>query len=146
MITQNARLPRWRAVVLCLAGVLAMVKPLASGVTMYRSTLPAPVTNYSEIYGWVADAGPYTVDELSRAQQRLRVIGFPRERFSDDETARAAAEVRTFALADVRRRRTEEAERSRRALADRAVAVVMTSLGAGGICFYLWLGYVLWRE
>jgi hypothetical protein len=146
MITQNVRLPRWRAAVLCLAGVLAMIKPLASGVSLYRETLPAPVTNYSEVYGWVADAGPFTPDELSRGHQRLRVIGFPRDRFGDDEVARAAAEVRASALADIRRHRAEAEEHSRRALADRAVAVLMSALGAGGICFYLWLGYVLITE
>jgi hypothetical protein len=146
MITQNVRIPRWRAVVLCLGGVIAMTKPLTGGVSLYRSTLPAPVTNYSSLYGWVEERGPYNANERWRAEQRLRVIGYPREHFSEGEIQEAAAVVRSLGLGEVRRRRVEEKERAERALGDRAVAVVMTGLGAGGIVFYLWLGYTLLHE
>jgi hypothetical protein len=113
---------------------------------MYGATLPGKVTNYSELYGWVEESGPYNENERLRAEQRLRVIGFPRDQFTADETRRSAAEIRTLGLADVRRHRIEELERARSAAGDRVVAVVMTALGAGGICFYLWLGCVLMRE
>jgi hypothetical protein len=143
MITENVRMPRWRAVVLCLAGVLAMTKPLASGVSLYRATLPAPVSNYSSLYGWVEQSGPYNTNERWRAEQRLRVLGYPRERFTPAEVEQAAAEVRDLGLAEIRRLRVEEAEKSRRAAGDRAVAVLMAALGACGVAFYLWLGYAL---
>src|SRR4051812_44111388 len=143
MITQAVRIPRWRAVVLCLGGVIAMTKPLTGGVSLYRSTLPSPVTNYSSLYGWVEETGPFNANERWRAEQRLRVIGYPREHFSDAEINDAAMAVRSLGLAEVRRQRVEEMERADRALGDRAVAVVLTSLGAGGVIFYLWLGYTL---
>src|SRR5437764_13513076 len=99
MITQNVQIARWRAVVLCLAGVLAMTKPLASGVSLYRSTLPAPVNNYSALYGWVEESGPFNANERWRAEQRLRVLGYPRDEFSTREIERAAADVRGWGLA-----------------------------------------------
>ncbi|MDB5323614.1 MAG: hypothetical protein JWN40_5245, partial [Phycisphaerales bacterium] len=70
---------------LCLAGVLAMIKPLSSGVNLYRATLPAPVTNYSALYGWVEESGPFNANERWRAEQRLRVLGYPRDQFSPQE-------------------------------------------------------------
>jgi hypothetical protein len=146
MITQNVRLPRWRAVVLCLGGVIAMTKPLASGVSLYRSTLPSPVPNYSSLYGWVEESGPYNANERWRAEQRLKVIGYPRDRFSEAEVQEAAGAVRSLGLAEVRRHRVEEKERSDRALGDRAAAAVLTVTGAGGMVFYLWLGYALLHE
>src|SRR6266550_3213846 len=75
MITHNVAMPRWRAMVLCLAGVLAMTKPLATGISLYRETLPAPVSNYTTLYGWVESAGPVNANERWRGQQRLRAIG-----------------------------------------------------------------------
>jgi hypothetical protein len=115
-------------------------------VSLYRSTLPSPVTNYSSLYGWVEETGAFNANERWRAEQRLRVIGYPREHFSDAEINDAAAAVRSLGLAEVRRHRVEEKERADRALGDRAVAVVLTSLGAGGVVFYLWLGYTLLHE
>jgi hypothetical protein len=146
MITQNVRIPRWRAVVLCLGGVIAMTKPLTSGVSLYRSTLPLPVTNYSSLYGWVEESGPFNANERWRGEQRLRVIGYPREHFTQAEIDEAAAAVRSLGLGEVRRHRLEEKERADAALGDRAVAVLMTGLGAGGVLFYLWLGYTLLHE
>ena len=146
MITQNVQIPRCRAVVLCLAGVLAMTKPLASGVSLYRSTLPAPVTNYSALYGWVEETGPFNANERWRAEQRLRVLGYPRDQFSPQEVEQAAADIRRLGLAEIRRFKMEEAEKSRRALADRAVAVLIGAIGAGGVLFYLGLGYSLLHE
>jgi hypothetical protein len=146
MITHDVRIPRWRAVVLCLAGVLAMAKPLASGVSMYRATLPAPVNNYSSLYGWVEETGPFTANERWRAEQRLRVLGYPREHFAEAEIQRAAGEVRRLGLSEIRRHRLEELERSERALGDRAVAVVIAGMGAGGVVFYVWLGYTFLHE
>jgi len=146
MITQNVRIPRWRAVVLCLGGVIAMTKPLTSGVSLYRSTLPLPVTNYSSLYGWVEESGPFNANERWRAEQRLRVIGYPREHFTDVEIDEAAAAVRSLGLGEVRRHRIEQKERADGALGDRAVAVLMTGLGVGGVVFYLWLGYTLLHE
>ena len=146
MITQNVRIPRWRAVVLCLGGVIAMTKPLTGGVSLYRSTLPSPVTNYSSLFGWVEEGGPFNANERWRAEQRLRVIGYPREHFTDVEVNEAAAAVRSLGLGEVRRHRVEEKERADRALGDRAVAVLMTGVGAGGMVFYLWLGYTLLHE
>jgi hypothetical protein len=146
MITQNVRIPRWRAIVLCLGGVIAMTKPLTSGVSLYRSSLPSPVTNYSSLYGWVEEAGPYNANERWRAEQRLKVVGYPRDRFTEAEIQEAAAAVRALGLGEVRRHRLEETERSNRALGDRAAAIVLTASGAGGIGFYLWLGYALLHE
>ena len=146
MMTQNVQIARWRAVVLCLAGVLAMTKPLASGVSLYRSTLPAPVTNYSALYGWVEESGPFNANERWRAEQRLRVLGYPRDQFSPQEIQQAAADVRGLGLAEIHRLKVEETERSRRAMADRAVAVIMGSIGAGGMLFYCGLGYSLLHE
>jgi hypothetical protein len=146
MITQNVQIPRWRAVVLCLAGVLAMTKPLASGVSLYRSTLPAPVTNYSALYGWVEESGPFNANERWRAEQRLRVLGYPRDQFSPKEIEQAAADVRGLGLAEIRRLKVEEGERSRRAMADRAIAVLMGTIGAIGVLFYFGLGYSLLHE
>src|SRR5689334_25449042 len=108
MITQSVQIPRWRAVVLCLAGVLAMTKPLATGVSLYRATLPAPVRNYSSLYGWVEESGPFNTNERWRAEQRLRVLGYPREQFTAAEIDRTAGEVRTLGLAEIRRHRLEE--------------------------------------
>jgi hypothetical protein len=146
MITQNVQIARWRAVVLCLAGVLAMTKPLASGVSLYRSTLPAPVSNYSALYGWVEESGPFNANERWRAEQRLRVLGYPRAEFSPREIEQAAADVRGLGLAEIRRLRVEEAERSQRALADRAIAVLIGAVGAAGMIFYCGLGYSLLHE
>jgi hypothetical protein len=146
MITQNVQIPRWRAVVLCLAGVLAMTKPLASGVSLYRSTLPAPVTNYSALYGWVEESGPFNANERWRAEQRLWVLGYPRDQFSPKEIEQAAADVRGLGLAEIRRLKVEEGERSRRAMADRAIAVLMGTIGAIGVLFYFGLGYSLLHE
>jgi hypothetical protein len=146
MITQSVQIPRWRAVVLCLAGVLAMTKPLASGVSLYRSTLPAPVNNYSALYGWVEESGSFNANERWRAEQRLRVLGYPRAEFSPREIEQAAADVRALGLAEIRRLRVEETERSQRALADRAVAVLIGTVGAAGMIFYCGLGYSLLHE
>jgi hypothetical protein len=146
MITQDVRIPRWRAVVLCLGGIIAMTKPLTSGVSLYRSTLPTSVTNYSSLYGWVEESGPFNANERWRAEQRLKVIGYPREHFSDAELQDAASAVRALGLAEVRRHRLEERERADRALGDRAVAVLMGGVGGGGVIFYLWLGYVFLHE
>lgn len=146
MITQDVRIPRWRAVVLCLGGVIAMTKPLTSGVSLYRSTLPSSVVNYSSLYGWVEETGPYNANERWRAQQRLKVIGFPREEFTEAEIQEAAAAVRGLGLAEIRRHRLEAKERSDRALGDRAMAVLMGGVGGGGMIFYLWLGYALLHE
>lgn len=146
MITQNVRIPRWRAVVLCLGGVIAMTKPLTSGVSLYRSSLPSPVTNYSSLYGWVAESGPYNANERWRAEQRLRVIGYPRDRFTEAEVQDAAGTIRVMGLAEVRRHRLEEKERSDRAFGDRLAAGVLIATGAGGMIFYLWLGYALLHE
>jgi len=146
MLTDNIRIPRWRAIVLCLAGVLAMVKPLASGIGLYRATLPSPVRNYSALYGWVEEAGPFNTNERWRAEQRLRVLGYPRERFSPTELDQAAQDVRNLGLAEIQRLKIEENEKSARALADRAVAVLMTACGAGGIGFYLYLAYTLTHD
>ena len=123
-----------------------MTKPLASGVSLYRSTLPAPVTNYSALYGWVEESGPFNANERWRAEQRLRVLGYPRDQFSPAEIEQAAADVRGLGLAEIRRLKMEEAERSRRALGDRAVAVVMAVAGGGGMLFYCALGYSLLHE
>src|SRR3954470_8343386 len=101
MITQNVRIPRWRAVGLCLGGVIAMTKPLTGGVSLYRSTLPSSVTNYSSLYGWVEEAGPFNANERWRAEQRLKVIGYPREHFTDAELQDAAGVVRALGLAEV---------------------------------------------
>src|SRR5256885_11053030 len=122
MITHNVAMPRWHAMVLCLAGMLAMTNPLATGISLYRETLPAPVSNYTTLYGWVESAGPVNANERWRGQQRLRVIGYPRETFSDAEVSQAAAEVRSLGLAEVRRRRLEEAQRAQLALPVRAIA------------------------
>lgn len=146
MITQIVRIPRWRAVVLCLAGVLAMTKPLATGVSLYRATLPAPVRNYSSLYGWVEESGPPNANERWRAEQRLRVLGYPRDHFTPAEIDQAAAEVRALGLAEIKRLRVEEQEKSRRASADRAVAVLIGTMGAAGVVFYMWLGYTLLHE
>src|SRR5712671_1392515 len=146
MITQSVQIPRWRAVVLCLAGVLAMTKPLASGVSLYRSTLPTPVSNYSALYGWVEESGPFNANERWRAEQRLRVLGYPRAEFSPREIEQAALDVRALGLAEIRRLRVEEAERSQRALADRAMAVLIGTVGAAGMLFYCGLGYSLLHE
>jgi hypothetical protein len=146
MMNQNVRMPRWRAIVLCLAGVLAMTKPLATGVSLYRATLPAPVKNYSSLYGWVEESGPLNANERWRAEHRLRVLGYPRDQFSPAEIEQAALEVRTLGLAEIRRLRVEEEEKSRRAATDRAVAVLMAGLGAAGVAFYFWLGYALLHE
>ena len=146
MITHNVAMPRWRAVVLCLAGVLAMTKPLATGISLYRETLPAPVSNYTSLYGWVENSGPFNANERWRAQQRLRVIGYPRETFTDPEIRQAAADVRSLGLAEVRRHRLEETQRSELALPDRAIAIVVASAGAAGVIFYLWLGCTFLRE
>jgi hypothetical protein len=143
MIQETIRIPRWRAIVLCLAGVLAMTKPLASGISLYRATLPAPVKNYSALYGWVEESGPYNTNERWRAEQRLRVLGYPREHFTAAELDQAAADVRNLGLAEIQRLKIEENEKSARALADRAVAGVMAACGAGGILFYLYLAYTL---
>jgi len=146
MLKDNVRMPRWRAIVLCLAGVLAMSKPLASSVSLYRSTLPAPVINYSALYGWVEETGPFNANECWRAEQRLRVLGYPRDHFSKEEIDRAAADVRAMGLAEVRRVRAEEAERARRAAGDRAVAILIGAVGVVGVLFYLGLGYSLLHE
>lgn len=146
MITQNVRMPRWRAVVLCLAGVLAMTRPLASGVSLYRASLPVPVKNYSSLYGWVEDAGPFNSNERWRAERRLRVLGYPRSQFATSEIDEAAAEVRALGLGEIRRLRLEEDARSRRASADRGVALLLSGIGAGGMLFYVWLGYTLLHE
>ncbi len=146
MINETVRIPRWRAVVLCLAGVLAMTKPLASGVSLYRATLPVTVNNYSALYGWVSESGPYTSNELWRGEQRLRVLGYPRVKFETSEIEQAAADVRTLGLAEIRRHRVEEEEKSRAAMGDRAVAVLIAGMGGGGMIFYLWLGYTLLHE
>src|SRR4051812_4580636 len=138
MITQSVRIPRWRAVVLCLAGVLAMTKPLSSGVSLYRSTQPLPVTNYSPMYGWVEDTGPFNANERWRGEIRLKTIGFPREHFTPQEIDQAAGEIRALGLADVHRERLERLERANQALGERAVAVVLALMGVGGIFFYLW--------
>jgi hypothetical protein len=113
---------------------------------MYRATLPSPVNNYSSLYGWVEEGGPYTANERWRAEQRLRVIGYPRERFAEAEIQGAAGEVRRLGLSEVRRHRVEERERSERALGDRAVAVVVGTMGAGGMLFYVWLGYTFLHD
>jgi hypothetical protein len=146
MITQEVRIPRWRAVVLCLAGVLAMTKPLETGVSLYRTTLPAQVNNYSSLYGWVEESGPFNTNERWRAEQRLRVLGYPRDKFTPEEIDRAAADVRAMGLAEIQRRRVEEAEKARRRLGDRAVAVLTGTVGAAGVVFYVGLGYSLLHE
>jgi hypothetical protein len=146
MINETVRIPRWRAVVLCLAGVLAMTKPLASGVALYRSTLPVKVNNYSALYGWVEEKGPFTSNERWRGEQRLRVLGYPRTKFAESEIQQAAADVRTLGLAEIRRQKMEEAEKARAAMGDRGVGVLMATLGGGGMIFYLWLGYTLLHE
>src|SRR3954468_5379233 len=111
MIQETIRIPRWRAIVLCLAGVLAMTKPLASGISLYRATLPAPVKNYSALYGWVEESGPFTSNERWRAEQRLRVLGYPREHFTTAELDQAAADVRNLGLAEIQRLKIEENEK-----------------------------------
>ena len=146
MITQEVRIPRWRAVVLCLAGVLAMTKPLAKGVSLYRATLPAPVSNYSSLYGWVEESGPFNANERWRAEQRLRVLGYPREKFTAQEIDRAAADVRALGLAEIRRVKLEEAEKAHRRMGDRAVAVLTGTIGAAGVLFYVGLGYSMLHE
>lgn len=123
-----------------------MTKPLASGVSLYRSTLPAPVNNYSALYGWVEESGPFNANERWRAEQRLRVLGYPRDQFSPAEIEQAAADVRGLGLAEIRRFKMEAAEKSHRATADRAVAVLMGAVGAGGIIFYCALGYSFLHE
>src|SRR3954451_15725811 len=105
MITQNVRIPRWRAIVLCLGGVIAMTKPLTSGVSLYRSTLPSPVANYSSLYGWVEETGPFNANERWRAEQRLRVIGYTREHFTNTEIDDADTAVRLLPLAEARTHR-----------------------------------------
>src|SRR4051812_10483499 len=146
MITQAVRIPRWRAVVLCLGGVIAMTKPLTSGVDLYRSTLPSSVVNYSSLYGWVEESGPYNANERWRGQQRLKVVGYPRGQFTEAEVQEAGGAVRGLGLAEVRRHRLEEKERAERALGDRAMALLMGGVGGGGMLFYLWLGYALLHE
>jgi hypothetical protein len=123
-----------------------MTKPLASGISLYRATLPSPVRNYSALYGWVEESGPFNSNERWRAEQRLRVLGYPREHFTKPELDQAAHDVRNLGLAEIQRLKIEESEKSARALADRAVAVVMAACGAGGICFYLYLAYTLTHD
>jgi hypothetical protein len=146
MMTQEVRIPRWRAVVLCLAGVLAMIRPLAKGISLYRATLPAPVNNYSALYGWVEESGPFNSNERWRAEQRLRVLGYPREKFTPQEIERAAADVRALGLAEIQRVKLEEMEKARRRMGDRAVAVLTGSIGAAGVLFYMGLGYTMLHE
>ena len=146
MFTQSVRIPRWRAVVLCLAGVLAMIKPLQTGVTIFRDAAPPPLQNYSTLHGWVESSGPFNNNELWRAEARLRLLAYPRETFSRPEIERAAAEVRQAAWADIRRQHAERQQRAQSAWADRAVGVTMATIGVGGMGFYLWLGYALLRE
>jgi hypothetical protein len=146
MITHNVAMPRWRAMVLCLAGVLAMTKPLATGISLYRETLRAPVSNYTPLYGWVENTGPFNANERWRGQQRLRVIGYPRDTFTDGEIGQAAAEVRSLGLAEVRRHRLEEAQKAQLALPDRAIAVFVAAAGGAGVLFYLWLGCTFLRD
>ncbi|MDB5318598.1 MAG: hypothetical protein JWN40_229, partial [Phycisphaerales bacterium] len=65
---------------------------------------------------------------------------------SPQEIEQAAADVRGLGLAEIRRLRVEEAERSRRATADRAIAVLVGTVGAAGVLFYFGLGYSLLHE
>ena len=146
MITQSIQIPRWRAVVLCLAGVLAMIKPLQTGIGIYRETNPPPVQNYSTLHGWVEPAGPFNNNELSRGESRLRLLAYPRESFTRAEIDQAAAHVRNAAWADIRRQQAERQQRAQSAWTDRAVGVTMSAIGAGGMAFYVWLGYALIRE
>src|SRR5688500_305344 len=146
MITENVRLTRWREVVLCLAGVVAMTKTLASGVSLYRAALAAAVKNYSSLYGWVEESGAFNANERWRGEQRLRVLGYPRQHFTPAEVEQAAAEVRALGMAEIRRLRVEERERADRAAGDRAVAGLMVAIGAGGVGFYCWLGYALMHQ
>jgi len=125
MITQSVRIPRWRAVVLCLAGVLAMTNagkwrvPLSIDAPERRSTITAP------LYGWVEESGPFNANERWRAEQRLRVLVIRAIEFSSREIERAAADVRGLGLAEIRRlARGGRGEIRSGTLADRAVAGV----------------------
>jgi hypothetical protein len=40
----------------------------------------------------------------------------------------------------------ERLERAQQALGERAVAVILAVMGAGGIVFYLWMGWALLHE
>src|SRR5688572_16740927 len=111
MLNQSVRIPRWRAVVLCLAGVLAMIKPLQTGVSIYQDAVPAPVPNYSILHGWVEASGPFNANEIARGEARLRVIGYPRESFTPQEVERAAGEVRAAGWAEIRRQQAEMEQR-----------------------------------
>ena len=146
MLNQSVRIPRWRAVVLCLAGVLAMIKPLQTGVNIYQDAVPGSVPNYSSLHGWVEASGAFNANELARGEARLRVVGYPRESFTSAEIVRAAGEVRAAGWADIRRQRAEMEQRGQRAWVDRAVGVTIASVGVGGMGFYVWLGYALMRE
>jgi len=146
MLNQSVRIPRWRAVILCLAGVLAMIKPLQTGVSIYRDATPTEVPNYSRLHGWVEASGPFNSNELARGEARLRVVGYPRETFTPAEIERAAGEVRAAGWAEVRLERAEMEHRGQRAWVDRAVGVTMSSIGVGGMGFYVWLGFALMRE
>ena len=123
-----------------------MTKPLEKGVSLYRATLPAPVNNYSSLYGWVEESGPFNANERWRAEQRLRVLGYPREKFTAEEIDRAAADVRAMGLAEIRQVKLDEAEKARRRMGDRAVAVLTGSVGAAGVVFYVGLGYTMLHE
>jgi hypothetical protein len=123
-----------------------MTKPLTSGVGLYRSTLPQPVTNYSQLYGWVEETGPFNANERWRGEIRLKTIGYPRAAFTPQEIDQAAGEVRALGLADVRRERLERLERANQALGERAVGFGLAAMGLGGIVFYLWMGWVMLRE
>ena len=146
MLNQSVRIPRWRAVVLCLAGVLAMVKPLQTGVGIYRDASPPRVQNYSSLYGWVEATGPFNSNELRRGEARLRLVAYPRDSFTVTEIERAAGEVRAAAWAEIRHERAEIERRAQNAWVDRAVGVTMASVGVGGMGFYVWLGFALMRE
>jgi hypothetical protein len=146
MLNQSVRIPRWRAVVLCLAGVLAMIKPLQTGLIVYRDAVPPAVHNYSNLYGWVEPAGPFNSNELWRAESKLRLVAYPRESFTRPEIERAAAEVRAAGWAEIRREQAERAGRLRSAWADRTLGMTMVVIGAGGVGFYVWLGCALIRE
>jgi hypothetical protein len=123
-----------------------MVKPLQTGVSVYRDASPPAVPNYSSLHGWVEASGPFNSNELARGEARLRVVGYPRESFTRQEIERAAGEVRAAGWAEIRRQQAEMEERGQRAWVDRAVGVTMASVGVGGMGFYVWLGYALMRE
>lgn len=146
MLNQVVQIPRWRALILCLAGAVGMTKPLTGGLSMYRAAVEPSADVRHPTYGLVCEAGPYTPDERSHGEARLRETCFPQTSFTEGEVEEAAGEVRAAAWPEVRQARAARDEQARRAWADRMVGAVTMVVGGGGIAFYVWLGWVMLHE